>query len=888
MFLGQLTQASTFTYHWEIDETPEGVERATIVEPLEVKILGSDDTLKIPSFSASIQLMQKYSVLLIGDGWSPRHAALLLRTFDSVPQRHNNYYSSYEIPDIPQSVWVLDSRQIHNDIDRIAHVVFISQEAFTNAESLLAEIEGVRGRFFSKRLHHAVVRYVTENGSDRGAIDRILQERYGISVNVPNYTELTRNTTSENERSFTQFKKEELLDLISMFEEYPSNMLHTPGLKYLVRRLDGIPHPLYPNAAATAWTSAGYIEFMESAFKGVNPDSVHRLILHEKAHFLWDYLFDDQLKHDWIELGGWFKKGEKWFTKQQVEFVSAYAHGENPNEDMAESISFYIKRPGKLRSRSPAKYEFIQNRIMHGTRYISKIREDLTFRVYNLYPDYVYPGKIIRIDIRVEGAPEEDKYVEIEVEIHGESDLDGANRGYTRIISPKGTYQDIHLGPVGADGQQHHSVGTSHVLRGWISGLSRYSAKGYWIAESIMIGDRNNNERHSSQNDFGWKLYIDNPLEDDDAPKYVENSIQLSLREKRNDKEERYQVLYVECQAIEKNHVKRVSCWLNDEIPETYSRYAAGWYPENTIKHDPDTDLWTLRSHVNVPDYWQSGIYSLDRLLLTDVAGNESGLAFYKMENPPSIKIHTAFPDDVPPVLDMNNIFISAETTRPEDPNGETRVTLTFRVKDNISGYDSTGFNLRDPNGVMHIFQHNGPYHSHNGQIHRMYYPMDVDPTVYETYKKEFLLPAGSIPGIWGLADMTVYDKAENALKVDFTELVRFEVDSDVTLAPMQVSLLPNTTRLLPNYPNPFNPETWIPYQLAKETDVTLQIYSVTGASIRTLALGHQSAGIYQTRSRAAYWDGKNEQGERVASGAYFYTLKTGDFTATRKLLIRK
>ena len=65
--------------------------------------------------------------------------------------------------------------------------------------------------------------------------------------------------------------------------------------------------------------------------------------------------------------------------QKQVEFVSAYAHGKNPNEDMAESISFYIVRPDKLRSRSPAKYEFIQNRIMHGTRYISKIREDLTF-----------------------------------------------------------------------------------------------------------------------------------------------------------------------------------------------------------------------------------------------------------------------------------------------------------------------------------------------------------------------------------------------------------------------------------------------------------------------------------------------------------------------------
>ena len=98
----------------------------------------------------------------------------------------------------------------------------------------------------------------------------------------------------------------------------------------------------------------------------------------------------------------------------------------------------------------------------------------------------------------------------------------------------------------------------------------------------------------------------------------------------------------------------------------------------------------------------------------------------------------------------------------------------------------------------------------------------------------------------------------------------------------------PTETLLLPNYPNPFNPETWIPYQLAKSSDVTVSIYSVGGRLVRTLKLGHQPAGIYKSRSHAAYWDGKNALGESVASGLYFYTLTAGDFTATRKMLIRK
>ena len=101
-------------------------------------------------------------------------------------------------------------------------------------------------------------------------------------------------------------------------------------------------------------------------------------------------------------------------------------------------------------------------------------------------------------------------------------------------------------------------------------------------------------------------------------------------------------------------------------------------------------------------------------------------------------------------------------------------------------------------------------------------------------------------------------------------------------------SLMPEKTALLANYPNPFNPETWIPYHLAKPADVTLTIYAANGAIVRTLALGHQAAGIYQSRIRAAHWDGKNSVGESVASGIYFYTLSAGDFTATRKMLILK
>ena len=101
-------------------------------------------------------------------------------------------------------------------------------------------------------------------------------------------------------------------------------------------------------------------------------------------------------------------------------------------------------------------------------------------------------------------------------------------------------------------------------------------------------------------------------------------------------------------------------------------------------------------------------------------------------------------------------------------------------------------------------------------------------------------------------------------------------------------ALPPKETVLLPNYPNPFNPETWIPYQLVESSDVTVFIHTIDGQLVRILALGQLPAGVYQDKSRAAYWDGRNERSEPVASGVYFYTLSAGDFTATRKMLIRK
>ena len=127
--------------------------------------------------------------------------------------------------------------------------------------------------------------------------------------------------------------------------------------------------------------------------------------------------------------------------------------------------------------------------------------------------------------------------------------------------------------------------------------------------------------------------------------------------------------------------------------------------------------------------------------------------------------------------------------------------------------------------------------------------------------------------------------------------IAQAEIENDGSLAFQQgitnlerllALMTPHETQLLANYPNPFNPETWIPYRLAADADVRIRIYTTNGVLVRTLNLGHQPAGLYHQQSRAAYWNGKNELGESVASGIYFYTLTVGDFIGTRKMLIMK
>jgi hypothetical protein len=317
-----------FKYHWQEDVSRGGYETtAHIVQPPQVTFL--DQPVVVPELAAADTLNAQFAIVLSDEdqAWNSELAYRLLETLRSVPQPVRKNAGEQNLK---TSKWILSNRHIAGDVELTyasdGTTVTISADAFVYATPRLVMVDGERGRFFSKRLHHALVRYTTHNGTDLTAVEKILTERFGCTTVVPDYTALTTPTTGEDAGRFMAFHPDELLQIMDMFEEMPDGYHKIVG-----RRGAGLVHPRYPTVPAVAWAlpdlfpKGSYIEFMDSAFTA-DPDDTHRLILHEKAHFLWGYVFSKQLRDDWTTLGGWYPDSadpDGWSTTKTTDLRGA-------------------------------------------------------------------------------------------------------------------------------------------------------------------------------------------------------------------------------------------------------------------------------------------------------------------------------------------------------------------------------------------------------------------------------------------------------------------------------------------------------------------------------------------------------------------------------------
>ena len=786
-----IMSSGIFKYCWgESQDNPSGTQYGiTPVSQMDITFL--DQTLLITDSNFAERLYLDYGIILVDTNernWTNEEAYKIYETIKRIPQGQREETSDNRV----FSKWTITDSYIDDDIliEEIndSKIISISSIAFENATPRIVSVENKRASYFSSRLHHALVRYVTSNGNDNAAVNKILLDKFSIKTSPENddYISLTSNTTDETAQRFQDFQPAEIVEIINIFEEMPKGMHSIQGLNHIIRRLNGTLHPLYSEAAGVAWPSNGYIEFMEDAFSTSSLEDTHRLIIHEKAHFLYSNVFDNDLITDWIALGSWshesgdnesnFQNVDGWMTSNQTEFVSAYSHGINPNEDMAESLAAFILNPNILRSRSINKYEFIKNRIMQGRYYLSIIRDDLTFKVLNLFPDYAYPGKVKRINITVNGLPDEDKELIVEMELHTlDENLEGASQIDTRIFSETKTYNnkdvqtffDLRLTP-------KNNQSTDTILKGTAQ-ISKHAMEGYWIAKNLVITDQTGLQRYESSNDFGWRMFVNNEEEDLIAPAYKPNSATFQMIDSKVIEGISTQFAEISWDYDDDNALNWCRAAINDEINTTYSRELDGSTDNITSSGG------TCTIEVPFPYYYPSGTWHHNFILMRDVANNTSNTYLTSSldanlnnfvnnslaldENGPTININTSNPDTSGPVLDLNNINIDAVPTNPDSPNGETIVTLNYKVKDDISGYIIGDMYLRDPNGTNHQY-----YCYIDGRDKLYPEPDSVDKWI--DYSCEWVLPVGSAPGTWGVYDIGLRDRAGNIATYNFNETI--------------------------------------------------------------------------------------------------------------------
>ncbi len=757
-FKAQALNKDWFSFHWSDDGSRSGYEvTAGINKPPVINFL--DQTISPADPAAATSLQYDYNIILSNEQvqWSQEYASRLLQVMKTIPQFI--HLDARQQPLRP-SKWILTDQAVVDDIQVVrtegGDTITLSSASMVYARPRMVLLDGMKGEFFSKRLHHALVRYVTRDGSDVQAVEKILHERFATSIMVPDYKALTATTTQEDQYRFTQFRPRELIEIINMFEEMPRGMHVIKGLNYLVRRAFGQKNPRFFCVSALAFPAAGYIEFVDGAFTDLT--FTHHVILHEKAHFMWEFLFDAKLKDAWAKVGGWRPDTadvDGWTTTQTTGFVSSYAHKKNPNEDMAESVAGYILDPNLLHSRSVAKFEFIRDKVMHGSSYVTQVRTDLQFDVLNLFPDYDYPGKIKRVDVVVEGAPESDKTVTIELEVNTiPGKMDGVDMAYMILHAEGGTYKELWL---------HRKNGSSAVVTGSLV-ISKYARSGFWTTDQIRVIDAVGNTRYEGVHDFGWKMFVNNPLEDGTPPRYVPHSLKMALQGASVVEGHSVQKLVVSWQVDKNGPINE----LNDMYAALLEKNsgmliaALGYY---------DAKTKTARVEFDMTEFYASGQYQVPYIAIKDAAGNRTWQYFSdspKDEPATSLTVLTGNPDYQAPNLDVNKISIDATPTNPQAPNGETRVRIVFYAKDNKAGIRNLYYTLLDPQGISHNF-----YYAHASWKTRFF---QGNPDVWTRYEVTEVLPIGSAPGKWGLAQMELLDQAHNSKAHNFLEVLHFEI----------------------------------------------------------------------------------------------------------------
>jgi len=771
-----------FRFHWNDEPlTRSGQEynSSTVSTAALDAIMDSSDPSDI---SAANTLYVSYAITLNDDTapWSTEHANRLLKTLSSV---WDEMWGPF--PNKTPSTWHLTNVAVPDDIliettPSGSLDITVSSPAFSYAEPIITNLDGVQGTFFSRRLYKAIARFATRNGSDAAAVQQILRERYKIELAVGDPTWLTWKTTQEGPESFQEFSASERIWLLTSYAELPEGLTNGAGYDVVrvVRRKNSVPHPKFPSDPIVVWAGQypweSYIEFMHDAFleprlRGRITDEplrVFKSIIASRAFLIWKFQVSQTLQAAWIELGSWYydPSSKKWNTTKPTEVGKSLITDSDPapGEDFANSIAEYLAAPEQLRYRSPERYEFIMQRIMHGYRYIRQLRPDLQFEVLNLHPDYSYPGKIKTIDIRVRGDYNADKTVSIDITLEGTDLLkDGALYGFTTIKNKDGSGQvQVTFSPVDPDPE----TGLSLRFHANII-ISKYAASGAWEPERITFVDGVQNMKIQNRDTFGWKLFIKNPATNPEAPTLVPGSTTLRLGQAVI--EGQLTPTLIASAQIDHANTLDFACFYFRWLLNT--RGDLGQCSMTLIGN-------TVQVEMPFSPYRPSDQIGITQLMLAGKTLLTTNILYTSNPKPgdeamPIVDWVSPDSDTAPPEVDLNDIHISAVTIHPEAPDGQTAISVTMRARDDKAGLKWLTYCLKSPFDlyVCRSFDSNS--------ARNIYY--SGDPTAWVEKRDDWTMPKGSAPGTWGIASIGVEDLAGNYKWHNLTELIHFKVDGN-------------------------------------------------------------------------------------------------------------
>jgi peptidoglycan hydrolase-like protein with peptidoglycan-binding domain len=748
-------KSSYFSYTWRGDDTLTGESRLPIPAPRPVVVLNGKPTITLDT-SAAVRLERVYKIVLADDEvvWDAETAGMMLELVRRLPD------TRYKFGDNKTWRVTLTDQLLTNDVeitpytkDDVVRKARISKAAFRFSNpTLQPSADGNADRvFYSNRLFRVVLHTFF---NERYLLEDILSGRYGVK---PGFAEPLDE--------FQEFTLEELQYLITVLEDMPSGFRNIPGLEKMVRRKNGLTNPLHPGAPAIAWVSSGYIEFMDTAFMYGHEDYIRRLIAHEMAHFLWYKALSEKTKQQFMALSGWSLtpslrleqaslKGapdhpkaqfsvrpssfnEVWYRKTTTNFASNYAASLNPDEDFAETISYYIYQPDTVRALAPDKYAFVRD-VIDGYEYVVLVDERFTFQVFNLEPDVTFPGKVIGVDIDVAKSETGDNHVIARLHL-SEKFGEGAERAYARIISPVDvSYVDVSFYP---------ENGNKYRLRADFD-IVKSAARGYWTPAQITVEDRVDNRRYEGQDQFGWMLFIDNPEEDREPPVAHVDRIRSELIPNAVD------------------HTVKVYVPISDNADQagitgrtSLQQYESG--QSSFVYADFDKVRQELVFSFPIRSYHARGIWTFREFWIFDIAGNES--RYDLKEKAITFSISPRAPDYTKPELDVSSIRIQAVPRRPKAPDGETDVTIWYKARDDNSGLGGVNYQILKPTGST-LFD----YHYHDN-FYTAYFEGGL-PTDWRQYEIRLTLPPGSPPGTWILQQIDMSDKAGNVLTSSFIE----------------------------------------------------------------------------------------------------------------------